>query len=47
MKPRVKKMFQLIKTQLMDKEHPLNILSREFVESYVEHYSTQIIEDMQ
>lgn len=38
MKPRIKKLFLVIKKQLAQKDHPLNILSAKFVECYVAYY---------
>jgi hypothetical protein len=38
MKPRIKKLFMVIKKQLAHKDHPLNILAAKFVECYVAYY---------
>ena len=46
MKPRIKKLFFVIKKQLAQKDHPLNILATKFVESYVAYYDREIKEDI-
>ena len=35
MSPRILKMFVFIKKQLMHPDHPLNVIAKKFVESYV------------
>jgi len=35
----IKELFNVIKNQLLDKEHPLNVISKYFVKSYISYYS--------
>ena len=43
MKPSVMQLFVFIREQLMNPEHPLNKVSKCFVENYVEHYGREIL----
>ena len=46
MRPRIKKLFNVVMKQLAQKDHPLNILSTKFVECYVTYYDREIKEDI-
>lgn len=45
--PHVQKLFIIVKKQLMDPEHPLNMVATEFVESYVDFYNEKIHQNIE
>jgi hypothetical protein len=46
MSPKVLKMFVFIKKQLMNPDHPLNVIAKRFAQSYVAYYVKEISLDV-
>ena len=46
MKPRVLKLFLMIREQLREERHPLHLITRRFAQSYVNYYSGRISSNM-
>ena len=42
MSPQALKLFVIVRQQLVNPEHPLNMVATEFVESYVDYYNRKI-----
>ena len=42
MSPKILRMFMFIKKQLMNPDHPLNVIAARFADSYVSYYVNQI-----